>query len=74
MPAARDGEKLDGFAEQLTTWLKADAHRGKRDWRTVRLMYEELAAQDYQGGYGRVAARRWRKEQAGSAKKVRSCR
>lgn len=22
--------KLDGFTEQLATWLKADAHRGKR--------------------------------------------
>jgi transposase len=63
--------KLDDYAQQLVTWLKADAHRGKRDRRTVKLMYEELAAQGYQGGYGRVAAfaRRWRKEQAGSANK-----
>jgi len=37
--------KLDGFTEQLATWLKADSHRGKRDRRTVKLMYEELAAQ-----------------------------
>jgi len=64
--------KLDGYTEQLATWLKADAHRGKRDRRTIKLMYEELAAQGYQGGYGRVAAfaRRWRKEQAGSAGKT----
>jgi transposase len=63
--------KLDGYTELLATWLKADAHRGKRDRRTVKLMYEELAAQGYQGGYGRVAAfaRRWRTEQAGSAGK-----
>lgn len=33
--------KLDGYTEQLATWLKADAHRGKRDRRTVKLMYEE---------------------------------
>jgi len=34
-------------------------------------MYEELAAQGYQGGYGRVAAfaRRWRESQAASASK-----
>ncbi|MGB4226575.1 MAG: IS21 family transposase [Candidatus Dechloromonas phosphoritropha] len=63
--------KLDGFTEQLAIWLKADTHRGKRDRRTVKLMYEELVAQGYRGGYGRVAAfaRRWRQEQAGSANK-----
>ena len=70
-PARVMATKLDGFTEQLATWLKADAHRGKRDRRTVKLMYEELAAQGYRGGYGRVAAfaRRWREEQAGSANK-----
>ena len=46
--------KLDGYTEQLATWLKADTHRGKCDRRTVKLMYEELAAQGYRGGYGRV--------------------
>ena len=63
--------KLDAYAEQLATWLKADAHRGRRDRRTVKLMYEELTAQGYKGGYGRVAsfARRWREQQAGSAAK-----
>ena len=63
--------KLDAYTEQLATWLKADAHRGKRDRRTVKLMYEELAAQGYQGGYGRVAAfaLRWRESQSGSANK-----
>ena len=63
--------KLDAYAEQLAIWLKADAHRGKRDRRTVKLMYEELAGQGYKGGYGRVAAfaRRWREQQAGSASK-----
>lgn len=63
--------KLDAYTEQLATWLKADAHRGRRDRRTVKLMYEELTAQGYKGGYGRVAsfARRWREQQAGSARK-----
>ena len=70
-PPREVATKLDGYTEQLATWLKADAHRGKRDRRTVKLMYEELAAQGYRGGYGRVAAfaRRWREEQAGSANK-----
>ena len=71
-PARVMATKLDGFTEQLVIWLKADAHRGKRDRRTVKLMYEELAAQGYQGGYGRVAAfaRRWRESQAANANKA----
>lgn len=48
--------KLDGHAETLATWLKADQHRGKRDRRTVKAMYEALAEQGYVGGYGRMAA------------------
>ena len=31
--------KLDGFTEMLATWLKADQHRGKRDRRTICLLY-----------------------------------
>ena len=64
--------KLDGYADTLTTWLKADAHRGKRERRSMVIMYEELVALGYQGKYGRVAAfaRRWRKEQAAGVNKA----
>lgn len=43
--------KLDGYTQMLATWLKTDAHRGKRDRRTVKAMYEELAAHGNKGGY-----------------------
>lgn len=64
--------KLDGFTETLATWLKADQHRGKRDRRTIKTLYEALTEQGYTGGYGRVAAfaRRWREEQSGKAGKA----
>jgi transposase len=32
--------KLDGYTETLATWLKADLHRGKRDRRTIKALYE----------------------------------
>lgn len=63
--------KLDGYTETLATWLKADLHRGKRDRRTIKALYEGLVEQGYTGGYGRVAAfaRRWRAEQSGKVGK-----
>ncbi|MDP2021238.1 MAG: hypothetical protein U1C47_05595 [Hydrogenophaga sp.] len=33
--------KLDGFTETLATWLRSDQHRGKRELRTVKAMYED---------------------------------
>ena len=62
--------KLDGFKDALSAWLKADAHRGKRDRRTAKAMFEELRRQGYSGGYGRVAvfARRWREDQGKAVK------
>ena len=41
-PARIAVAKLNGYTDTLATWLKADAHRGKRDRRTVKAMYEEL--------------------------------
>jgi hypothetical protein len=68
--------KLDGFTETLATWLKADQHRGKRDRRTIKLMYEALTEQGYTGGYGRVAAfaRRWRESSRARPARAPSCR
>ncbi len=58
--------KLDVYVETLTGWLNANRHRSKRERRTVKSMYQELAAMGYRGGYGRVAAfsRRFQAEQA----------
>jgi transposase len=48
--------KLDAYAETLSSWLKTNQHRGKRERRTIHAMYQELTAMGYRGGYGRVAA------------------
>jgi transposase len=48
--------KLDAYADTLSSWMKANQHRGKRERRTVHSMYQELTAMGYRGGYGRVAA------------------
>lgn len=46
--------KLDAYADTLSSWLKANQHRGKRERRTVHSMYQELTTMGYRGGYGRV--------------------
>jgi len=57
--------KLDGFIETLSAWLKANAHRSKRERRTVLSMHQELVALGYRGSYVRVAvfARRFRSDE-----------
>jgi transposase len=55
---------LDPFKDRLSLWLKADEHRGKRDRRGVKAMYEALRALGYQGSRGPVYvfAARWRRD------------
>jgi transposase len=48
--------KITAYTDTLAGWLKTNQHRSKRDRRTIRSMYEELAAMGYPGSYGRVAA------------------
>ncbi|CAN1515873.1 Tra5 Transposase and inactivated derivatives [Burkholderiaceae bacterium] len=40
---------LDAFKEQLSTWLKADSYRNKRERRGVKALYEALQAMGYSG-------------------------
>lgn len=57
---------LDPYKEQLGLWLKADAHRGKRDRRGIKAMFEALRALGYRGSKGPVYAwcKRWHEEQS----------
>ena len=63
-PARVSPSILDPYQDTLSTWLRSDGHRPKRDRRTATVLYQLLQAQGYPGGYGRVAAyvRRWREE------------
>lgn len=48
--------KLDPFADKLAGWLKTEAGKSRKQRRTVKQMYADLAALGYNGSYNRVAA------------------
>ena len=52
---------VDPWADRLRAWLISDSHRGKRERRTVLVMYQAIKQQGYAGSYARVCAfvRRW---------------
>jgi len=55
--------KLTPFHATLEQALQVDAHRPKADRRTGRMLYEDVKASGYEGGYTRVTdfIRDWRK-------------
>ena len=56
--------KLDPFVGQVQQWLETDAHRPKRDRRTLLVLFRELQAKGYAGSYTRltIQVRRWREQ------------
>ena len=54
--------KLDPFAEKLSSWLKTEAGKSRKQRRTVKQLHADLVALGFTGSYGRVAAfaRNWR--------------
>ena len=46
--------QIDPYKESLQLWIKADAHRGKRERRTVKAYYEAIRAMGYSGGATQV--------------------
>ena len=56
---------LDPYKDQLSTWLKADSHRNKRERRGIKAMFRALQAMGYPGSRGPVYefAKRWQEEQ-----------
>lgn len=62
-----EGEcKISAFKDVLEQSLQADAHRPKKGRRTARVLFTQIQAQGYRGGYSAVTdfVRRWR-EQSG---------
>ncbi len=55
-PSRKAASKLDGWIELLGTWLRTDSHRGGRERRTAKALFEAIRAEGYTGGYGRVCA------------------
>ena len=58
------GTKLDPYAAELRQALATDAHRPKRDRRTLLVLFRQIKAKGYTGSYSRVSVhvRRWRAE------------
>jgi transposase len=56
--------KLDPYADKLTTWLRIEAGKSRKQRRTVKHMHADLVALGFDGSYGRVAAfaRKWKAE------------
>lgn len=56
---------LDAYKGQLDLWLKADSHRGKRDRRTIKALFEAVRALGYRGSRGPVYeyCKHWREAQ-----------
>lgn len=56
--------KLDAFAEKLAAWLRIESGKSRKQKRTAKQLYSDLAALGYEGSYARVAAfaRAWRRE------------
>ena len=54
--------KLDAFADKLSSWLKVEVSRPRKQKRTVKQLHADLVALGFGGSYGRVAAfaRAWK--------------
>jgi transcriptional regulator with XRE-family HTH domain len=61
----RSSSALDKYAFKLTTWLKTESTKSRKQKRSVKQMYLDLRALGYEGSYDRVAAfaRQWKVDQ-----------
>ena len=61
--------KLDEYAQTLTNWLHRETRRSRKQRRSVKRLYYDLAKLGYTGSYDRVAAfaRDWRRQQQEAA-------
>lgn len=69
-PQRNSPSKLDGYASQLSEWLKKEAGRPRKQRQTLKQLHAELSSLGFTGSYDRVAAfaRRWRQEEQANAK------
>ena len=64
-PKRNTPTKLDEYSQTLTNWLHRESRRSRKQRRSVKQLYYELAQLGYTGSYDRVAAfaRDWRRAQ-----------
>jgi len=68
-PKRKSPSKLDEYAQTLTNWLHRETRRSRKQRRSVKRLYYDLAKLGYTGSYDRVAAfaRDWRRQQQEAA-------
>jgi transposase len=47
--------KVDPYAEKLSAWLRREENRPRKQRRTIKQLYGDLASLGYDGSYNRVA-------------------
>ena len=69
-PNRKSPSKLDDFAAKLRLWLKTEAHKGRKQKRSLKQLHSDLVQLGFTGSCDRVAAfaKRWRQEQQELAK------
>lgn len=64
-PKCKRPSKLDEFTATLSSWLRLESRRNRKQRRCLRQLFIDLKAQGYEGSYDRVAAfaREWKRNQ-----------
>jgi len=64
-PKRKAPSKLDDYSNTLSSWLHREAHRSRKQRRSVKQLFYNLVQLGYTGSYDRVAAfaRDWRAQQ-----------
>ena len=64
-PHRKTPSKLDDYAVKLSTWLKTEASKGRKQRRSLKQLHRDLVRLGYAGSYDRVAAfaRGWKQAQ-----------
>ena len=61
----QSSSSLDKYAFKLSTWLKTESTKSRKQKRSIKQMHLDLCALGYEGSYDRVAAfaRQWKVDQ-----------
>ncbi|AON56335.1 transposase [Herbaspirillum seropedicae] len=61
----RSPSALDAYVSKLSTWLKTESTKSRKQKRSVKQMHADLCALGFDGSYDRVAAfaRHWKVDQ-----------
>ncbi len=64
-PKRKTPSKLDDYAAKLSSWLKTEAGKGRKQKRCLKQLHRDLVQLGFTGSYDRVVAfaKRWRQEQ-----------